>query len=58
VLNSHDDFSSALVRVCKKQIEVLDKKQGNYENEDKRAQKRKNLLRLLGELHLMILSNE
>lgn len=41
-----------------KHVKLLEKKGGNYENEDKRAQKRKNLLRLFGELHKSIFKKQ
>ncbi|CAD8157548.1 unnamed protein product [Paramecium octaurelia] len=52
VLNNYNEFKTILYSTAIKHAQsLLEKKGGNYENEDKRAQKRKNLLRLFGELH-------
>ncbi|CAD8121515.1 unnamed protein product [Paramecium sonneborni] len=58
VLNSYEEFTNILLQTAQKHIKLLEKKGGNYENEDKRAQKRKNLLRLFGELHQLIIQND
>lgn len=54
-MSSYESFLPNLQKSVLKLIETLDGKLGNFENEDKRAQKRKNMLRLLGELHLFLI---
>ncbi|CAD8075713.1 unnamed protein product [Paramecium primaurelia] len=51
VLGNYKEFSNILLQAIIKHVKLLEKKGGNYENEDKRAQKRKNLLRICGELY-------
>ncbi|KAM3139094.1 hypothetical protein pb186bvf_008905 [Paramecium bursaria] len=58
ILNNYPQFTQQLVKCIHKQIEKMDQKVGPLDTEQKRAEKRINLMRFVAELHNIILSND